>query len=43
MKKNLDDNNFGEDLDTLDHLDIPCDDRYITIIFLIYNDDLTID
>jgi hypothetical protein len=42
MKKTLDENGLGEDLETLDHLDIPEDDRYITTIFLIYNDDLTI-
>lgn len=42
MKKNLDDNGLGDDLDTLEHLSIPEDDRYITTIFLIYNDDLTV-
>lgn len=42
MTKTLDENSLGEDLETLDHLDIPSDDRYITTILLIYNDDLTI-
>lgn len=42
MNKTLDENSLGEDLNSLDHLDIPTDDRYVTTILLIYNDDLTI-
>lgn len=42
MNKTLDENNLGDDLDSLDHLNIPTNDRYITTILLIYNDDLTI-
>ncbi len=42
MSKTLDENHLGEDLNSLEHLDIPLDDWYITTILLIYNDDLTI-
>lgn len=43
MDKTLDENFLGEDLNALEHLDIPSNDRYITTILLIFNDDLTID